>query len=38
MKKQWKHYRPEEKSPSPGGICSENELISNLCDELGLQP
>ena len=38
MKKQRKHYTPEEKVAILRRHLLENEPISNLCDELGLQP
>jgi hypothetical protein len=38
MKKQWKHYIPEEKVAILRGHLLEDESISKLCDELGLQP
>jgi transposase-like protein len=38
MKKQRKHYTPEEKAAILRGILLEKEPISKLCDELGLQP
>jgi len=38
MKKQRKHYTPEEKVAILRRRLLENEPISKLCDELGLQP
>src|SRR5215212_513498 len=38
MKKQRKHYAPEEKVAILRRHLLEKEPISNLCDELGLQP
>ncbi len=38
MKKQWKHYTPEEKVAVLRRHLLEREPISKLCDELGLQP
>ena len=38
MKKQRKHYSPEEKVVILRRHLLENEPISKLCDELGLQP
>ena len=38
MKKQRKHYTPEEKVAILRRHLLENEPISKLCDELGLQP
>src|SRR6516162_784872 len=38
MKKQRKHYTPEEKVAILRRHLLEKEPISNLCDELGLQP
>jgi transposase-like protein len=38
MKKQRKHYTPEEKVGIPRRHLLEKEPISKLCDELGLQP
>src|SRR6516225_6911845 len=38
MKKQRKHYMPEEKVAILRRHLLEKEPISNLCDELGLQP
>jgi len=38
MKKQRKHYTPEEKVVILRRHLLENEPISKLCDELGLQP
>ena len=38
MKKQRKHYRPQEKVAILRRHLLENEPISKLCDELGLQP
>jgi transposase-like protein len=38
MKKQRKHYSPEEKVAILRRLLLENEPISKLCDELGLQP
>ena len=38
MKKQRKHYSPEEKVAILRRHLLENEPISKLCDELGLQP
>jgi transposase len=38
MKKQRKHDTPEEKIAILRRHLRENEPISNLCDELGLQP
>ena len=38
MKKQRKHYRPEEKVAVLRRHLLEKEAISKLCDELGLQP
>src|ERR1700693_152865 len=38
MKKQRKHYTPEEKVAVLRRNLLENEPISKLCDELGLQP
>jgi transposase-like protein len=38
MKKQRKHYTPEEKVATLRRHLLEKEPISNLCDELGLQP
>src|SRR5215468_9202231 len=38
MKKQRKHYSPEEKVAILRRHLLENEPISKLCDEFGLQP
>ena len=38
MKKQRKHYSPEQKVTILRRHLLENEPISKLCDELGLQP
>jgi transposase len=38
MKKQRKHYTPEEKVAILRRHLLEQEPISKLCDELGLQP
>ncbi len=38
MKKQRKHYSPEEKVAIPRRHLMEKEPISKLCDELGLRP
>jgi len=38
MKKQRKHYAPEEKVAILRRHLLEKEPISKLCDELGLQP
>src|SRR5438552_8026254 len=38
MKKQRKHYTPEEKLAIPRRHLLENEPISKLCEEVGLQP
>ena len=38
MKKQRKHYTPEEKVAILRRHLLEKEPISNLCDEVGLQP
>jgi hypothetical protein len=38
MKKQRKHYTPEEGGATLRRHLLEKEPISNLCDELGLQP
>jgi transposase len=38
MKKQRKHYTPEEKVAILRQHLLENEPISKLCDELGLKP
>jgi transposase-like protein len=38
MKKQRKHYTPEEKVATLRRHLLEKEPISKLCDELGLQP
>ena len=38
MKKQRKHYSPEEKVTILRRHLLEHEPISKLCDELGLQP
>ncbi len=38
MKKQRKHYSPEEKVAVLRRHLLENEPISKLCDELSLQP
>ena len=38
MKKQRKHYMPEEQIAILRRHLLENEPISKLCDELGLQP
>ena len=38
MKKQRKHYTPEEKGAIPRRHLLDKEPISKLCDELGLQP
>jgi transposase len=38
MKKQRKHYTPEEKVAILRRHLLENEPISKLCDELGLKP
>src|SRR5205085_9195823 len=38
MKKQRKHYTPEEKVAVLRRHLLENEPISKLCDEFGLQP
>ena len=38
MKKSRKHYTPEEKVAILRRHLLENEPISKLCDELGLQP
>jgi transposase-like protein len=38
MKKQRKHYLPEEKGAVLRRHLLEKEPISKLCDELGLQP
>jgi len=38
MKKQRKHYTPEEKVAMLRRHLLEKEPISKLCDELGLQP
>ena len=38
MKKQRKHYMPEEQVAILRRHLLENEPISKLCDELGLQP
>ena len=38
MKKQRKHYTPEEKVTVLRRHLLEKEPISKLCDELGLQP
>jgi transposase-like protein len=38
MKKQRKHYTPEEKVAILRRHLLENSPISKLCDELGLQP
>ena len=38
MKKQRKHYTPEEKLAILRRHLLENEPISKLCDELGLKP
>src|SRR6266487_6301330 len=38
MKKSRKHYTPEEKVAILRRNLLENEPISKLCDELGLQP
>ena len=38
MKKQRKHYAPEEKVAVLRRHLLEKEPISKLCDELGLQP
>lgn len=38
MKKQRKHYAPEEKVAILRRHLLEKQPISNLCDELGLQP
>ena len=38
MKKQRKHYTPEEKVTILRRHLLEKERISKLCDELGLQP
>ena len=38
MKKHRKHYTPEEKVAILRRHLLENEPISKLCDELGLQP
>jgi len=38
MKKQRKHYSPEEKVAILRRHLLEHEPISKLCDELGLQP
>ena len=38
MKKQRKHYAPEEKVAILRRHLVEGVLISDLCDELGLQP
>ena len=38
MKKQRKHYTPEEKVAILGRHLLEKEPISKLCDEVGLQP
>jgi transposase len=38
MKKQRKHYTPEEKVSARRRHLLEKDPISKLCDELGLQP
>ena len=38
MKKQWKHYTPEEKVAILRRHLLDKEPISKLCDDLGLQP
>jgi transposase len=38
MKKQRKHYTPEEKVAILRRHLLEKEPISKLCDEMGLQP
>lgn len=38
MKKQRKHYIPEEKAAILRRHLVEGKPISDLCDELGLQP
>jgi transposase len=38
MKRQRKHYSPEEKVATLRRYLIEKEPISKLCDELGLQP
>ena len=38
MKKQRKHYTPEEKVAIPRRHLLEQEPISELCDKRGLQP
>src|SRR5215472_15669965 len=38
MKKQRKHYTPEEKVAIMRRHLLEKEVISKLCDEMGLQP
>jgi transposase len=38
MKKQRKHYTPEEKVAILRRLLLDKEPISKLCDELGLQP
>lgn len=38
MKKQRKQYAPEEKVAIPRRHLLEKEPISELCDEVGLQP
>ena len=38
MKKQRKQYAPEEKAAILRRHLLEKELISKLCDELGMQP
>ena len=38
MKKQWKHYSPEEKVAILRRHLLDKEPISKLCDDLGLQP
>jgi transposase-like protein len=38
MKKQRKHYTPEERVATLRRHLQEKEPISNLCDELALQP
>jgi transposase-like protein len=38
MKKQWKHYTPEKKVAILRRHLLEGVPISDVCDELGLQP
>jgi len=38
MKKQRKHYTPEEKVAILGRHLLDKEPISRLCDDLGLKP